>query len=328
MPSNFSSLRSSRKNLLSKLAEQAKAESTKSTAQDERFWKLTVDPKTKIGYARLRFLPASQDEDLAWARFFKHAFQGPSGNWLIENCPTTLNNPCPICKENNRLWNSGIDSDKQIVSKRKRQQKYVSNILVIEDPANPDNNGKVFLFTYGPKIHEKIMELIEPQFPDQEPTNPFDFWEGADYKLKSRDQGGFQNYDKSEFDKPAPLFGGDEAKMEAVWEKQHKLAEFTNPKQFKTFEELEKKLTETLSATARPKTAEEAIKQEREREADAAPTIAEAVAKDEAKQESRKRPAAKKTPAKPAPVVEEEPADEDGDDEAKNLKDFFAGLDD
>lgn len=327
MASNFSSLRSSRKNLLSKLAEEAKKETQKGGGADERFWKLSVDQKTKIGYAVIRFLPAPKDEELPWVRLFSHGFKGPGGKWFIENCPTTLGQrPCPICKENNRLWNLSEEKDtpeKKIARDRKRKLQFISNILVVSDPAKPENNGKVFLFKYGAKIYDKIKEQIEPEFPDKQPINPFDLWEGANFKLKSRDLAGYQNYDKSEFDTPSEVLDGDEEKLEKLWESQYSLQEHVAEKQFKSYDDLEKHFNNVLNGTTdAPKTAEDAIKREL-----AAPTtedaaeVAEEVAKQEVKQERKspaKRPAPKVKEEKPAPAVS---------DEDEDIKSFFSSLD-
>ena len=267
MSSTFSSLRKSRASLLSKLADTAKQQASKTTKQDDpRMWKLSTDQKTGIGYARLRFLPPSPNEDVSWARIFNHGFQGPSGSWFIENCPTTLNNrPCPVCKENNKYWNSGVEADKEVARKRKRKLSYISNVLVLDDQAHPENNGKNFLFRYGKKIHDKIMELVEPQFPDQVPTNPFDIWEGADFKLKSQKVAGYPNYDKSEFVAPSELFDGEkdkDKKQETLWNAQYPLAEFTAEGQFKTYEDLEQRLNTVLTGSDAPRTAAAAVEQQ------------------------------------------------------------------
>jgi hypothetical protein len=317
MPSNFSSLRSTRKSLLSKLAEEAKKDQFKGGAADERFWKLTVDAKTKIGYARLRFLPAPKNEDIPWARVFSHAFQGPGGGWYIENCPTTLGRKCPVCADNNKLWNSGIAADKDLARKRKRKLQFISNILVLEDPAHPENNGKVFLFKFGAKIHGKIMELIEPEFPDAQPSNPFDLWEGADFKLKAQSVAGYQNYDKSSFDEASELFPGDDEKKEEVWTKEYSLVEFTGEGQFKNYEELESQFNKALTGTGNaPRTAEDAVKAQLE-----GPTTEEV--KEVAQTVASTRKAAPKA-AKPAPKPEPETAPDDEDD----IKKFFAGIED
>lgn len=265
--SNFSSLRKNRKSLIDKLADEVKksANPAKNSGADDRFWKLSVDAKTGIGYAKIRFLAAPKNEELPWARVFSHGFQGPSGSWFIENCPTSLENrPCPVCKENNKLWNSGIESDKDVVRQRKRKLSFISNILVIEDKAHPENEGKVFLFKYGKKIHDKITELVEPQFPDQAPANPFDFWEGCDFKLKAQKVAGYQNYDRSEFTEPSELFEGDDDAKETLWGQEYSLIAFTQEDQFKSYEELSSRLTRALTGDSddRPASASEQIERE------------------------------------------------------------------
>lgn len=303
--SNFTSLRKNRKSLIDKLADEVKksASPAKGGGADDRFWKLSVDAKTGIGYAKIRFLPAPKNEELPWARVFSHGFQGPAGSWFIENCPTSLDNrPCPVCKENNKLWNSGIESDKDVVRQRKRKLTFISNILVVEDTAHPENNGKVFLFKYGKKIHDKITELLEPQFPDQAPANPFDFWEGCDFKLKAQKVAGYQNYDKSEFMEPTELFDGDDDAKEALWDQEYSLMAFTQEDQFKSFEELGSRLTRALTGESddRPETAGERIEREA---ALPIPTPAPKMKSAPAKTIPQSKP---KTAAKPVDTDEEE----------------------
>jgi len=237
-------------------AEKLKKGGGESSYEDNRIWKPTLD-KSSNGYAVIRFLPPSDGEDLPWVRQFSHGFQG-KGGWFIENCPTTVGGKCPVCEANNELWNSGVESDKKIARDRKRKLSYISNILVISDPSAPQNEGKVFLYKYGKKIFEKIEEKMHPQFQDEEAVNPFDFWKGADFKLKVRKVDGYINYDKSEFANPAPLFGGDDGKLEALWKTQYSLKEFTNPKEYKSYEDLKRKFDSVIAGTgSAPKRAEE-----------------------------------------------------------------------
>jgi hypothetical protein len=220
-----------------------------------------------------RFLPAPDGEDLPWIRQFSHGFQG-KGGWFIENCPTTIGQKCPVCEGNNELWNSGVESDKKIARDRKRKLAYISNILVISDPAAPQNEGKVFLYKYGKKIFEKIEEKMHPQFQDEEAVNPFDFWKGADFKLKVRKVDGYINYDKSEFAAPAPLFGGDDSELESLWKSEHSLKEFVSPSQYKAYEELKRKFDSVIggsvSATRRAEELDE-MEQAAEQFGDPAP---------------------------------------------------------
>lgn len=216
---------------------------------EENFWQPTVD-KAGNGSAVIRFLspPAVDGADaLPWVRVFSHGFQGPGG-WLIDNCLTTLNGKCPVCEHNSVLWNSGIEANKEIVRKQKRKLSYISNILVVSDPGNPENEGKVLLFKYGKKIFDKISDIMnpDPAFPDEKAVNPFDFWEGANFKMKIRKVEGYRNYDKSEFAEVSALFGGDDAKIEEVWQKEHSLAEYIDPSKFKSYDDLKARLTKAL----------------------------------------------------------------------------------
>ena len=214
---------------------------------DERLWKPQMD-KTGNGYAVLRFLPAVEGEDLPWAKVWNHAFQGPTGQWYIENSLTTIGQNDPVSEMNSAYWNSGVESDKEIARKQKRKLQYFANILVIKDSANPQNEGKVMLYRFGKKIFDKCMEAMQPAFEDENPVNPFDFWEGADFKLKIRKVDGYWNYDKSEFDAPSPIFKDDD-EIEAVWKKQYPLAEFSAESNFKSYDELKKRLDTVLAGT-------------------------------------------------------------------------------
>ena len=214
---------------------------------DERLWKPVLD-KTGNGYAVIRFLPAVDGEDLPWAKVWNHAFQGPTGQWYIENSLTTLGNNDPVSELNSAYWNSGVESDKEIARRQKRKLQYFSNIYVVSDPKNPENEGKVFLFRFGKKIFDKCMEAMQPAFEDETPVNPFDFWEGANFKLKIRKVDGYWNYDKSEFEAPSPLFDNDDA-IEEVWKQQYALNEFTAPSNFKSYDELKTRLDMVLAGT-------------------------------------------------------------------------------
>ena len=212
---------------------------------DERLWKPGVD-KSGNGYAVIRFLPEPDGEDLPWAQVWSHAFQGPGG-WYIENSLTTLGQKDPVGEMNRTLWNSGIDSDKEIARKQKRKLSYYSNIYVVKDQLNPQNEGKVFLYKYGKKIHDKIVSSMQPQFEDEEPLNPFDLWGGADFRIKIQTIGGYWNYDKSDFAAPSTLGGFDDEKLESLWKSQYSLKEFTDPSAFKSYEKLEERLNMVLN---------------------------------------------------------------------------------
>mgnify|MGYP003108397642 FL=1 len=217
---------------------------------DERLWKPELD-KSGNGYAVIRFLPAPNGEDLPFAKIWSHAFQG-AGGWYIENSLTTLNKKDPVGELNRQLWNSGSEANKDIARKQKRKLSYYSNILVVKDSVNPDNEGKVFLYKFGKKIFDKIIEAMQPQFDDETPVNVFDPWEGADFKLKIVLKDGFWNYDKSEFAAPTPLAGGDDDAIEVLWKQEHSLTAFTDPSNFKTFEELSERLNMVLNTKPAP----------------------------------------------------------------------------
>lgn len=220
--------------------------STKEGGADERLWKPALD-KSGNGYAVIRFLPAPDGESLPWAKVYSHAFQGPGG-WLIDNCLTTNNDQCPVCAANNKLWNSGVESDKEIARNRKRKLSYYSNIYVVKDTANPDNEGRVFLYKYGKKIHDKVIAAMQPEFQDETPVNVFDFWEGANFKLKIKTVGGYWNYDSSEFAAPSAL-SADDDEMEALWLQAHSLESYTNSDQFKSYAELENRMSMVLGTS-------------------------------------------------------------------------------
>ena len=238
---------------IDKLVKAAEAVSTTKTESnsydDDRFWKPTRD-KAGNGYAVIRFLPQKEGEDLPWVRYWDHGFKGPTGLWYIENSLTSINQPDPVSEHNSILWNSGRDEDKAIAREQKRRLHYVSNVLVISDPDNPQNEGKVFLYKFGKKIFDKIMDVMQPQFADEEPVNPFDFWEGADFKLKIRKVEGWVNYDKSEFSSPSSLFDGDEGRLNEVYGQLYSLQDFVDPKNYKTYDELKAKLNRVLGVDA------------------------------------------------------------------------------
>ena len=232
--------------LLGAAASENKPQEKKSYV-DERLWKPELD-KTGNGYAVIRFLPAVDGENMPWAKIWNHAFQGPTGQWYIENSLTTLNQNDPVSEMNSAYWNSGIESDKEIARRQKRKLQYFSNIYVVSDTRHPEHEGKVFLFRYGKKIFDKIMEAMQPAFEDEVAINPFDFWGGANFKLKIRKVDGFWNYDKSEFETPTALFDNDDD-IEKVWNKQYALNEFTASTNFKSYDELKTRLNMVLAGT-------------------------------------------------------------------------------
>ena len=226
-------------------AEAAGGTTEKKNYGDDRVWKPTVD-KAGNGYAVLRFLPAREGQELPWVRYWDHGFKGPTGLWYIENSLTTIGQPDPVGELNSRLWNSGIDADKETARNQKRRLHYVTNVLVMQDPGNPANEGKVFMYKFGKKIFEKLMDAMQPEFADEQPVNPFDFWDGADFKLKIRNVEGYRNYDKSEFSSASALYESDESKLETVYNQLHNLSEYTDPKNYKSYDELKAKLMRVL----------------------------------------------------------------------------------
>ena len=236
-------------NSLDKLLNAVKEDSApqeKKSYVDERLWKPELD-KSGNGYAVIRFLPSVEGEDMPWAKVWNHAFQGPTGQWYIENSLTTVGQKDPVSEHNTKLWNTGLESDKETARKQKRKLQYFSNIYVVSDSKHPENEGKVFLYRYGKKIFDKLMAAMQPEFEDEQAINPFDFWEGANFKLKIRKVDGYWNYDKSEFETPSAL--GDDSVIEGIWKKQYALKEFTASTNFKSYEELKTRLDAVLSGT-------------------------------------------------------------------------------
>lgn len=245
MAVDFQTLKKNRSKSLDKLNEQLTKIGSKSYSDpnEGKYWKPTRDSAGN-GFAIIRFLDAPQGEDMPFVRLWDHGFQGPGG-WYIENSLTTLGKDDPVSEYNSKLWNSGTESDKEQARKQKRRLHYIANVYVLKDSGNPDNEGKVFLFKFGKKIWDKLNDLMNPSFEDEKPVNPFDLWEGANFRLKIRQFEGYANYDKSEFDTPGPLFDNDE-KMEAVWKQSHSLQDVIDPKNFKTYDELKTKMFRVL----------------------------------------------------------------------------------
>ena len=263
--------------LTSKLVKEVEKMNTPSGG-DDRLWKPEMD-KSGNGYAVVRFLPAPQGEDLPWVKLYKHAFQGPGG-WYIENSLTTLGQKDPVSEYNTTLWNNGTDAGKEEARKQKRKLEYYSNIYVVKDPANPQNEGRVMLYKYGKKIFDKIMAAMQPEFEDEEPINPFDFWQGADFKIKIKKVAGYWNYDSSEFARQAPLLDGDDDALEALWKTEHSLAELVAADKFKDYDALKKRLDYVLGIRGVPKmqdqeTVEEEQAFERERRGEGLESMSE-----------------------------------------------------
>ena len=233
--------------LTAKLVKEVEKMNNNGASGDDRLWKLDVD-KSGNGYAVIRFLPEPDGEDLPFVKLYSHAFQGPGG-WYIENSLTTLGQKDPVSEYNTQLWNNGTDHGKETARKQKRKLTYTSNIYVVKDPANPENEGKVFLFKYGKKIFDKLTAAMQPEFEDEEAIDPFDFWQGANFKLKAKNVAGYRNYDSSEFAPQSPLLDDDDA-LEALWKKELSLAEIVAPEQFKSYDDLKRRLNYVLGNTA------------------------------------------------------------------------------
>ena len=239
---------------LSKLTQEIeKLNQPQTTGADERLWKPELD-KSGNGYAVIRFLPAPDGEDMPWAKIWSHSFKGPGGQWYIENSLTTIGKDDPVGELNRELWNSGRESDKATARTQKRKLSYYSNIYVVSDPAHPENEGRVFLYRYGKKIFDKLVEAMQPAFADETPLDPFNLWKGADFKVKIRKVDGYWNYDESEFAAPATLGKLDDTELEEIWKQSYSLAEFEAPKNFKSYEQLKARLNLVLGKSA-PRTA-------------------------------------------------------------------------
>lgn len=241
---------SSSESSLEELSRQVNALDKKSSFVDDRYWKPEID-KAGNGYAIIRFLPPSPldgENALPFVSYHDHGFEGVGG-WYIERCLTSLGNPDPACEYNSKLWATEIKANQEIASKQKRRLKFISNIYVIKDPKRPENEGKVFLFSYGKKIMAKITSAMKPEFEDEIAFDPFNFWKGANFKLKIRKVEGHQNYDTSEFDSPKPLMDSDD-EIEAVWKNEYSLSEVVSPKNYKTYDELKTTLDRVLGLTS------------------------------------------------------------------------------
>jgi hypothetical protein len=299
---SFKDMKKNSMSSIDRLTQEASKLTKKSESyKDDRFWKLEVD-QAGNGIATIRFLPAAEGEDVPWVRLFTHGFKGPGG-WYIENSLTTIGQKDPVSEMNTVLWNSGNDRDKEIARNRKRKLNYIANILVVSDPKHPENEGKVFLFKFGKQIFDKIMEKLKPEFQDEDVVNVFDFWAGANFKIKQRKVEGYPNFLKSDFEESSPLLGGDDKKLEELWKKQYKLNEFVSPSNFKSYQELKSRLDQVLGGTS-----------------DATAT-AEEFNEDDELPKSKPAPAMKQ---KAPPKVSSQ--DEDEDDEEESTLDYFKKL--
>jgi hypothetical protein len=302
---SFANMKKNSQSAIDALSKEMSKLNTKASYEDDRFWTLERD-KSGNGYAVIRFLPSVEGEDIPWVRVFSHGFQG-KGGWMIENCPTTVGKKCPVCEANNELWNSGLESNKGIARDRKRKLTYIANILVVSDPANKDNDGKVFLFKFGKKIFDKLQDAMNPT--DDEPKiNPFDFWQGANFKLKAAMVDGYVSYEKSAFQPASELFDGDDKRLEALWKTEYPLQPFVAPDQFKSYEELKSRMDQVLHGGA----------------PEGAPARAEEAAPEDFRSKMKSKPVMEETPAKTAPT--KAPAKVSSGDEDEDAFAYFKKL--
>lgn len=277
---SFANLKRNRTDL-SSLVEKANETtgSGQNNSKDERFWYPQRD-KAGNGYAVIRFLPGLAEASTPWVRYWDHAFKGPTGQWYIEKSLTSIGQQDPIAELNSKMWNSGIEADKAIVRQRKRNLRYVANVLIVSDPANPENEGQVKLYRFGKKIFDKIMDAMQPKFPDEAPINPFDMWEGADLVLKIRQVEGYPNYDTSSFKSPSALLGGDDGQLEELYNKQFDLSEWTNTDNYKSYDELKTRLNMVLGESA-PRTVKQEVAMDKVEEPAPIPTAETAALDDD-----------------------------------------------
>lgn len=247
---SFADLKRNRTDLSKLVAQAQETSGTQTTRQsdDTRFWQPTRD-KAGNGYAVIRFLPGDAEAATPWVRYWDHAFKGPTGQWYIEKSLTSIGQQDPLSELNSKMWNSGVEADKAIVRQRKRNLRYIANVLIVSDPSAPENEGQVKLYRFGKKIFDKIMDSMQPQFPDEAPVNPFDMWEGADFTVKIRKVEGYPNYDASSFKAPAAV-SADESYLEELYNKQYDLGEWVDPKNYKTYDELKSRLAMVLGEQA------------------------------------------------------------------------------
>jgi hypothetical protein len=323
---SFAAMKKSRSKSIQKLVEEATKMTTSSSSsqKDERYWEPKVD-KAGNGYAVIRFMPAPEGEDLPWVRYWDHAFKGPSGLWYIEKSLTTLGQSDPVSETNSEIWNTGREDMKAIARERRRRLHYVSNIYIISDPAAPENEGKVFLFKYGKKIFEKIMDAMQPEFEDEESIVPFDFWEGADFKMKIRQVDGYRNFDKSEFvknnGKGIPFMDGNDEKLEKIYGTLYPLLDIIDPSHFKSYDELKTKFLRVIGSENTMKMAAAAAADASDDGNDDSSTAAE-----ESNVRSFNSKVGKSEPPKSMPTSKSKPNDSDIDDDEDDTLSYFARL--
>ena len=247
---SFEDYMQNRKSAFEKLTTNLKTElqGNQDNRTDDRIWKPKMG-KDGTGYAVIRLLPGSNPDKTPWVRMYDHGFQGPTGKWYIENSLTTISQKDPVSEYNATLWNSGIEANKDIARKQKRRTSYFANALILKDPEHPENEGQVKMFRFGQKIFDKIMSVMQPEFADDTPVNPFDMIEGANFRIKIKIVSGYWNYDSSEFEKPA-ILSEDNSKMKSIFEAQHDVHELIDSSNFKSYEELSVRLNEVTEKTS------------------------------------------------------------------------------
>lgn len=240
-----------RTNALQELQKKIEDDNKPSYAKDERIWSPTRD-KAGNGFAIIRFLPAHDEEDMPFVKLYSHGFQD-KGGWYIENSLTTLGQKDPCGQMNSADWATGDEELRNIVRKRSRKTNYYSNIYVVKDAGNPENEGKVFIFRYGTKIFEKIMDMVNGnEVEGRKAVNVFNMWEGANFELRVKKVAGYPNYDSSTFSAPGVLENFDDGQLESIYNREHKLQPLVAPDQFKTFDELQDRLDIVLGLKSAP----------------------------------------------------------------------------
>lgn len=243
---NFKDFKKNKGNFLETLNQKIK-ESNTTFEPDARYFQVTKD-KAGNGVALVRFLPG---KDTPWVRYWSHSFEY-NGGWYIENSRTSLKEDDPVSEYNKLLWDSGKEEYKEFVSLKpgtKRKLNYVSNIYVIEDPANPENNGKVFLYQYGAKIYDKIKALMQPSIKTLPPVNPFNPFDGANLQIIIKKVAGYPNYDDTKFIQEGSKLGNDD-EIEKIYNQQYDLEDILKESNFKPYEKLKARLIKVLGKNA------------------------------------------------------------------------------
>jgi hypothetical protein len=223
-------------------------DSTSSSNDDPRLWKPSYD-KVQGGTCRIRLLWNEDIDESPFVQVFSHGFVGNTGKWYIENSLSTLKQKDPVGEMNGRLWNSGVDSDKDVARSHKRRTNLYVNVLVVDDPQDPTNNGMVKIMRYGPQIQGIVTLALFPEFETDTALEVFATKEeeGIDFEIrtimKKLGKDLVPNYERSKFMEPSPLLN----RME-VLESCHELAPFEAPDKFKSYDELRNRLYEVLGS--------------------------------------------------------------------------------